>query len=122
MTKPINRTVREMKPSGIRKFFDLASTMEGVISLGVGEPDFATPWHICESAIDSMIDGNTHYTANRGLIQLREEIARFHEERYGQIYDPEKEIIVTVGASEGVDLTMRTLVDPGDEVIVLDPN
>ena len=122
MTKPINSTVAAMKPSGIRKFFDLASTMEGVISLGVGEPDFPTPWHICESAIDSMIDGNTHYTANRGLIQLRREIARFHEERYSQIYDPEKEIIVTVGGSEGVDLTMRTLVEPGDEVIVLDPN
>lgn len=111
-----------MKPSGIRKFFDLASTMDDVISLGVGEPDFPTPWHICESAIDSMTDGNTHYTANRGLPELRREISRFHAERYDQNYDPEKEIIVTVGGSEGIDLVMRTLLNPGDEVIVLDPN
>lgn len=120
--KPICRTVENMKPSGIRKFFDLANTMEGVISLGVGEPDFATPWHVCESAIHSMAEGSTHYTANRGLLSLRQAISEFHTQRYGQVYDPEKEIIVTVGGSEGVDLVMRTLINPGDEVIVLDPN
>lgn len=120
--KPICSTVEHMKPSGIRKFFDLANTMEGVISLGVGEPDFATPWHICEASIHSMADGSTHYTANRGLLELRKAIADFHKERYGQTYDPEKEIVVTVGGSEGIDLAMRTLLDPGDEVIVLDPN
>jgi aminotransferase len=120
--KPISETVSRLKPSGIRKFFDLASTMEGVISLGVGEPDFATPWHICENAVQSMNDGCTHYTANRGLPELRRRIAAYHARRFGQIYDPEKEIIVTVGGSEGIDLAMRTLLNPGDEVIVLDPN
>lgn len=122
MTKQLSTTVQKIKPSGIRKFFDLANTMEGVISLGVGEPDFCTPWHICEYAINSMVDGKTHYTANRGLIELRKEISKFHREHYNQFYDPEKEILVTVGGSEGIDLCMRSLLDPGDEVIVLDPN
>ena len=120
--KCLSTKATSIKPSGIRKFFDLASTMEGVISLGVGEPDFATPWHICENAIHYMSTGHTHYTANRGLIELREEICKFHKEHYNQIYDPENEVIVTIGGSEAIDLSMRALLNPGDEVIVLDPN
>ena len=96
--------------------------MQGVISLGVGEPDFDTPWHICENAIHSMSTGKTHYTANRGLLELRQAICEFHKVRYHQNYDPEKETLVTVGGSEAIDLAMRALVTPGDEVIVLDPN
>lgn len=122
MRKSISSTVENIPPSGIRKFFDLASTMENVISLGVGEPDFDTPWHICENAIHSLARGKTHYTANRGLQELRNIIAAFHKYRYNQNYDPKDEIIVTVGGSEGIDLAMRALLNPGDEVIVLDPN
>lgn len=120
--KEISKTVEALKPSGIRRFFDLANTMEGVISLGVGEPDFSTPWHVCEEAIQSMADGRTHYTANKGLLELREEIAKFHGEHYNQNYDPKTEILVTVGGSEAIDLSMRALLNPGDEVIVMDPN
>lgn len=120
--KEISKTVEALKPSGIRRFFDLANTMEGVISLGVGEPDFSTPWHVCEEAIQSMADGRTHYTANKGLLKLREEIAKFHSEHYNQNYDPKNEILVTVGGSEAIDLSMRALLNPGDEVIVMDPN
>lgn len=120
--KEISKTVEALKPSGIRRFFDLANTMEGVISLGVGEPDFSTPWHVCEEAIQSMADGRTHYTANKGLLALREEIAKFHSEHYNQDYDPKTEILVTVGGSEAIDLSMRALLNPGDEVIVMDPN
>lgn len=120
--KEISKTVEALKPSGIRRFFDLANTMEGVISLGVGEPDFSTPWHVCEEAIQSMADGKTHYTANKGLLKLREEIANFHSEHYNQNYDPKTEILVTVGGSEAIDLSMRALLNPGDEVIVMDPN
>lgn len=120
--KEICRTVEHLKPSGIRKYFDMASSMKGVISLGVGEPDFDTPWHISNAAIESLTEGKTHYTANRGLLSLREEIARFHRDHYGVDYDPNTEILVTVGGSEAVDLCFRTLLNPGDEVIVLDPN
>lgn len=120
--KEISKTVEALKPSGIRRFFDLANTMEGVISLGVGEPDFSTPWHVCEEAIQSMADGRTHYTANKGLLELREEIAKFHSEHYNQNYDPKTDILVTVGGSEAIDLSMRALLNPGDEVIVMDPN
>ena len=120
--KELSNVVQQIKPSGIRKFFDLASTMEGVISLGVGEPDFDTPWHICENAIYSMSNGKTHYTANRGLLELRKVICEFHRIRYGQNYDPEKETLITVGGSEAIDLAMRALINPGDEIIVMDPN
>ena len=85
--KSLSTKATSIKPSGIRKFFDLASTMEGVISLGVGEPDFATPWHICENAIHYISTGHTHYTAHRGLLELREEICKFHKEHYNQTYD-----------------------------------
>lgn len=110
-----------IKPSGIRKFFDLASQMEGVISLGVGEPDFTTPWTIREAAIYSIEKGRTFYTANRGLIELRREICKYYQNRFHVSYNPENECIVTVGGSEGIDIAIRSLINPGDEMIVLDP-
>lgn len=120
--KSINHTIEHLKPSGIRKYFDLANSMEGVISLGIGEPDFNTPWHISNAAIESFQNGCTHYTANRGLMELREAICDYYRDRFHVSYDPVKETLVTVGGSEAVDLCFRTLINPGDEVIVLDPN
>ncbi|MEJ9279566.1 aminotransferase [Ureibacillus thermosphaericus] len=116
----ISRTVRELKPSGIRRFFDLAAGMEGVISLGVGEPDFVTPWHVREAAIRSIEEGYTSYTPNAGLLELREEITNYAKNRYHVEYSP-SEVIVTVGASSAIDTAMRTIIDPGDEVIVVEP-
>lgn len=113
--------VRSVKPSGIRKFFDIINTMPEVISLGVGEPDFVTPEHIRQAGIRSIEEGHTQYTSNYGILELREEIADMLKRRYGLVYNPANEILVTVGVSEGVDLTMRTLIDPGDEVISTDP-
>src|SRR5713226_8767266 len=113
--------VRLVKPSGIRKFFDIINTMPDVISLGVGEPDFVTPEHIRQAGIRSIELGHTRYTSNYGILELREEIAAMLQRRYGLNYDPRTEILVTVGVSEGVDLSMRTIIDPGDEVISLDP-
>ena len=113
--------VRQVKPSGIRKFFDIINTMPDVISLGVGEPDFVTPEHIRQAGIRSIELGHTRYTSNHGILELREEIAALLHRRYGLSYDPKTEILVTVGVSEGVDLTMRTLIDPGDEVVSPDP-
>ena len=115
----ISRTVRELKPSGIRRFFDLAAGMEG-ISLGVGEPDFVTPWHVREAAIRSIEEGYTSYTPNAGLLELREEITNYVKNRYHVEYSP-SEVIVTVGASSAIDTAMRTIIDPGDEVIVVEP-
>src|SRR5579884_444979 len=115
------KRVRSVKPSGIRKFFDIINTMPEVISLGVGEPDFVTPEHIRQAGIRSIEEGHTQYTSNYGILALREEIADMLKRRYGLTYNPANEILVTVGVSEGVDLTMRTLIDPGDEVISLDP-
>lgn len=109
-------------PSGIRKFFDIVSEMQDVISLGVGEPDFNTPWTYTDAAIYSLRRGKTHYTGNRGLKELCRLIARYELERHGMDYDPEREVMVTVGASEGIDLALRALVEPGDEVIVPDPS
>ncbi|GAC1520969.1 MAG: aminotransferase class I/II-fold pyridoxal phosphate-dependent enzyme [Ktedonobacteraceae bacterium] len=113
--------VRLVKPSGIRKFFDIINTMPEVISLGVGEPDFVTPEHIRQAGIRSIELGHTQYTSNYGILELREEIAAMLQRRYGLAYDPHTEILVTVGVSEGVDLAMRTLIDAGDEVISPDP-
>lgn len=113
--------VRKVRPSGIRKFFDIINTMPDVISLGVGEPDFVTPEHIRQAGIRSIELGHTRYTSNYGILELREEIASMLQHRYGLIYNPANELLVTVGVSEGVDLTMRTLIDPGDEVISPDP-
>jgi aminotransferase len=117
----LSQRVRMVKPSGIRKFFDIINTMPNVISLGVGEPDFVTPEHIRQAGIRSIQAGHTRYTSNYGTLELREEIAALLQHRYGLNYDPKTEVLVTVGVSEGVDLAMRTLVDPGDEVISLDP-
>lgn len=113
--------VQTIKPSGIRKFFDLATQMEGVISLGVGEPDFDTPWHICEAAVYSIERGQTHYTANQGFLALRNEICNYQKNRFQLDYDPEKNVIVTVGGSEAIDIAMRSILNPGDEVILLQP-
>jgi len=113
--------VRDVPPSGIRRFFDIAGTMKDAISLGVGEPDFVTPFHIRNAAIDSLLEGETQYTPNRGLLTLRREIGRYLENRFELSYDPEKEILVTVGASEAIDLALRATVCPGDEVLVPDP-
>jgi aminotransferase len=113
--------VRKVKPSGIRKFFDIINTMPDVISLGVGEPDFVTPEHIRQAGMRSIELGHTQYTSNYGMLELREEIAAMLNRRYGLTYDPATEVLATVGVSEGVDLVMRTLIDPGDEVISPDP-
>ncbi len=113
--------VRKVKPSGIRKFFDIINTMPDVISLGVGEPDFVTPEHIRQAGMRSIELGHTQYTSNYGMLELREEISAMLNRRYGLTYDPATEVLATVGVSEGVDLVMRTLIDPGDEVISPDP-
>ncbi len=120
--KLVNTTIKGIKPSGIRKFFDIASEMEDVISLSVGEPDFHTPWHIREAGSASLEKGRTRYTPNRGFIQLRQEVSNFLLRHYGVEYLPEKEILVTVGGSEAIDLCVRSLVNPGDEVLIPEPS
>lgn len=117
----ISPVVAAVPPSGIRRFFDIAAEMEDVISLGVGEPDFVTPWTIRESCIYGLEQGYTSYTANRGTPELREEIARHKKEQYGLDYDPKTSILVTVGVSEALDIAMRALVSPGDEVLIPEP-
>ncbi len=119
--KPLNRVVTSTPPSGIRRFFDVASQMEGVISLGVGEPDFVTPWRIREAAIYATEKGFTTYTSNAGLPELRSLIAEHLESLYGVRYDPQREITITVGVSEGLDIALRALLNPGDEVIYVEP-
>ena len=118
----INNTVASMKPSGIRKFFDIAATMEDVISLGVGEPDFPTPWQVRKAGISSLERGKTKYTSNLGLNALREEIAVWLERKYGVKYKAETEVLVSVGGSEAIDLAIRAIVSPGDEVIIPQPS
>ena len=118
----VNKHVREIPPSGIRRFFDIAASMEDVISLGVGEPDFVTPWHIRSEAVKSLEKGRTYYTANAGLLELRKEIAKYMEETIHVSYRPEKEIVVTVGASEALDAALRALIEPGDEVLIPEPS
>lgn len=117
----MNETIQEIKPSGIRKFFDLANSMEGVISLGVGEPDFKTPLKIREAAKDILDNGSTRYSANAGMAELRIAIADYLKRRVGLTYDALKELFVTVGGSEAIDLAIRTMVRPGDEVLVVTP-
>ncbi len=117
----ISQRVESLSASGIRRFFDLLSTMEDAISLGVGEPDFATPWHISEAAISGIEKGYTMYTSNRGMPELRQELARNLGVRYGLEYDPDSELLITVGVSEGLDLAMRAILDPRDEVISPEP-
>ncbi len=116
------RRIREVPPSGIRKFFDVVSAMKDAISLGVGEPDFTSQWTVNDAAIYSMKQGRTHYTANAGLIELREAACGYLEERFGVRYDAKTEIFMTIGASEGIDLALRVLLEPGDEVLMPDPS
>ena len=118
----MNPEIVAVPKSGIRKFFDVAATMPDAISLGVGEPDFVTPYHIRNAAIDSLLDGETQYTSNWGLLSLREEIAYYMENRFGLKYNPKNEILVTVGASEGIDLGLRVLTSPGDEILIPEPS
>ena len=113
--------IKKIKPSGIRRLFDIANEIPDVISLGVGEPDFDTPWHIREEGIYSLHKGRTLYTSNSGLIELREEIARFMKRKYGLTYDPKHEIVLTVGGSEAIDIALRAILNPGDEVIYPEP-
>ena len=117
----ISQKVDTLPPSGIRKFFDLLSSMEDVISLGIGEPDFVTPWHIREAGIYSLEKGYTMYTSNSGMPELRQELARYLELHYGMNYHPEHEILVTTGSSEALDLALRAIINPGDEVIIPNP-
>ena len=120
--RALSRRVIEVPPSGIRRFFDILATMDDVISLGVGEPDFDTPADIVEAGVASLMRGRTHYTSNYGTIELREALSEHLEERYGVRYDPRTEILITVGASEAVDLALRATCDPGDEVILHEPS
>jgi len=122
MTDPISKRVTELKPSGIRKFFDIVNEMRDAISLGVGEPDFDTPWHIRDEGIYSLEKGRTFYTSNSGLRELRNEISKYVDSSQGVRYDPDKEVLITVGGSEAIDLACRALLDPGDEVIVPEPS
>ena len=121
MRNPLSDKVIKMKPSGIRKFFDIVSEMPDAISLGVGEPDFDTPWNIREEGIYSLEKGRTFYTSNAGLLELREAICEYNERRFRLMYDPKKEIMLTVGGSEGIDVALRAMLNPGDEVIIPEP-
>lgn len=120
--KFLNQKLVSVKPSGIRKFFAIAEEMDNVISLGVGEPDFLTPWHIRQQGIDYLEKGSTRYTANAGLLELRNEISKFYARKYSLVYEPKSEILVTVGGSEGIDMAIRTIISSGDEVLVLEPS
>ena len=122
MRDPLSKTIETIEPSGIRKFFDLVSEMDDAISLGVGEPDFDTPWHIRDEGIYSLEKGRTFYTSNAGLKDLKIEIAKYLDRRFDLHYDYNKEIFVTVGGSEAIDLTMRAMLDPGDEVLIPQPS
>jgi len=118
----LNEVIQEIQPSGIRKFFDIVSTMKDAISLGVGEPDFQTPWHIREEGIYSLERGKTHYTSNSGLMELKVEIASYLKRRFSLSYDPDSEIMITVGGSEAIDIALRAMLDPGDEVLIPQPS
>jgi len=122
LTDMIRPTVKDVPPSGIRKYFDLINEMKDAISLGIGEPDFVTPWSIREAGIYSLEKGHTHYSSNPGFIELRRQISEYLKRKYDVSYNPANEIVVTVGASEGIDLALRTLVGPGDEVIIPEPS
>ena len=115
------KKVVDLKPSGIRKFFDIVNEMPDAISLGVGEPDFDTPWHICDEGIYSLEKGKTFYTSNSGLLELRTEICRLYARKYDVSFDPKTECLITVGGSEGIDLALRAIINPGDEVIIPEP-
>ena len=121
MRNPLSDTIVQIEPSGIRKFFDIVSEMKDAISLGVGEPDFDTPWHVREEGIYSLEKGRTFYTSNSGLKNLREEICRYLSRRCGLTYNPDSEIVVTVGGSEAIDIALRAMLNPGDEVLIPQP-
>lgn len=118
----ISQKIKDVPPSGIRKYFDLINEMKDAISLGIGEPDFVTPWNVREAGIYSMEKGHTHYSSNAGFIELREEIATYLKRKYALEYDPKSQILVTVGGSEGIDIALRALVGPGDEVVIPEPS
>lgn len=118
----LNDKVQAIKPSGIRRFFDIANEMDNVISLSIGEPDFTTPWHVRQEGIHSLEDGKTWYSPNRGFMELREEISRWFKRHYHVEYDPREEVLVTVGGSEALDLCLRSLIRPGDEVLIPEPS
>ncbi|MBO4950773.1 MAG: aminotransferase class I/II-fold pyridoxal phosphate-dependent enzyme [Clostridia bacterium] len=120
-SKVLSEKVVNMKPSGIRKFFDILNEVPGVISLTVGEPDFKTPWHVREAAITSLEKGKTAYTSNTGLLEFRKQISSYLERRFNVSYDPTNEMIITVGGSEAIDLAIRAIVEPGDEVLIVEP-
>lgn len=120
--KTLNGTIRDVKPSGIRKFFDIANEMDDVISLSIGEPDFKTPWHIRQAGIDSLEKGRTWYTPNRGFGELRTEIAKYYKRKFDLEYNPDSDVLVTVGGSEAIDLALRCIVNKGDEVLIPQPS
>src|SRR5216684_8515293 len=118
----LNATVRDIPRSGIRDFFEIVSTMKDVISLGIGEPDFDTPWHVRESTVFALERGATHYTSNLGYLELRAALAGYVRKAFGAEYNPEDEILITVGVSEALDLALRALLNPGDEVLYHEPS
>ena len=122
MRNPLSKTVINIKPSGIRKFFDIVSEMDDVISLGVGEPDFDTPWHVRKEGMDSLEKGRTFYTSNSGLMELRQEICNYLKRKQNVEYDARKQVIITVGGSEAIDIGIRAMCDPGDEVLIPQPS
>ena len=122
MRNPLSKTVVNIKPSGIRKFFDIVSEMEDVISLGVGEPDFDTPWHVRKEGMDSLEKGRTFYTSNSGLMELRQEICNYLKRKQNVEYNPRNQVIITVGGSEAIDIGIRAMCDPGDEVLIPQPS
>ena len=122
MRNPLSKVITEIQPSGIRKFFDIVTEMKDAISLGVGEPDFDTPWHVRDEGIYSMEKGRTFYTSNAGLKELKVEISSYLKRKYGLKYDPKDQIMVTVGGSEAIDIAMRAMLDPGDEVLIRKPS
>ena len=122
MKKMLSDSIVALKPSGIRKFFDIVSEMEDAISLGVGEPDFDTPWHIRDEGIYSLEKGRTFYTSNAGLIELRDEICRYMKRKHGVAYDSKSEVLITVGGSEAIDIGLRAVINPGDEVLIPQPS
>ena len=122
MRNPLSKVITEIQPSGIRKFFDIVTEMKDAISLGVGEPDFDTPWHVRDEGIYSMEKGRTFYTSNAGLKELKVEISSYLKRKYGLKYDPKDQIMVTVGGSEAIDIAMRAMLDPGDEVLIPQPS
>ncbi len=121
MRNPISKVAQQMQPSGIRKFFDVVAEMPDAISLGVGEPDFDTPWHIREAGIYSLEQGKTFYTSNAGMPALKQEVSNYYQRRHGLTYDSKTETFITVGGSEAIDMALRAMVDPGDEVIIPEP-